>query len=181
MLLAMPLSATVYRGEIVPGSVSATVATGYDPVNGVSVTFRWTTLEPGNSIVVIENDLDYQGDNNSASRQIVQNDYVTNHVVVVDHFPAYGKYAAWGYYVASLVGDARHWASFPGPATGGLRLTSGARLWRLYASFSLPIRAHPSQWTSGFQPVAGGRPEPLSRRSHPVARLHSYLEEFARV
>ncbi len=65
ILLAMPLSATVYRGEIVPGSVSATVGTGYDPVNGVSVTFRWTTLEPGNSIVVIENDLDYQGDNNS--------------------------------------------------------------------------------------------------------------------
>ena len=138
MLIAMPLSATVYRGAIVPGSVSATVANGYDPVNGVSVTFRWTTLEPGNSIVVIENDLDYQSDNNSSYRQVVQNDYVTNHVVMVNHFPAYGKYATWGYYVASVVGDARHWATFPGPASAACGYPPAPGCGGYYLTFNLP-------------------------------------------
>ncbi|MGA2688437.1 MAG: hypothetical protein ABSE85_10245, partial [Candidatus Korobacteraceae bacterium] len=35
VLIAMPLSATVYHGEVVPTSVSATVGTTFDPVNGV--------------------------------------------------------------------------------------------------------------------------------------------------
>ena len=180
-MVALPLSATVYRGEIVPTSVSATVSSTFDPVNGVSVTFRWTTLEPGNSIVVIENDLDYQSDNNSASRQIVQNDYTTKHVVVVDHFPAYGKYATWGYYVASFVGDARQWATFPGPGDHALCLAAATGCGGDYASFNLLYWAHASQRASSFQPVASGRPERLPRRSQPVARLHSHLEKFARV
>ncbi len=109
ILIATPLSATVNPGEIIPGSVVVTVpAPGiYDPVNGVSITFQWQTVHPGNSIVIIENDLDYQGNDNSSSRQIVQNDYTTNHVVVVDHFPEYSIYPTWGYYVASQVNYGR--------------------------------------------------------------------------
>jgi hypothetical protein len=165
ILVALPLSATVYRGEIVPTSVSATVSSTFDPVNGVSVTFRWTTLEPGNSIVVIENDLDYQSDNNSASRQIVQNDYTTKHVVVVDHFPAYGKYATWGYYVASFVGDARQWATFPGPATTPCASPPAPGCGGYYASFDLPtaptLPNGPlvfSLWPVGGQNVYQGDP-----------------------
>ncbi|MGA2373448.1 MAG: hypothetical protein ACLPPV_01170 [Candidatus Korobacteraceae bacterium] len=124
MLIALPLSATVNSGEIIPGSVSATVSSSYDPLNGVSVTFQWTTLHPGNSIVVIENDVDYHGNTNTPSRQIVQNDNATNHVVVVNHFPAYSTYATWGYYVASHVvvgrcnvvqAECSAWATYPGP------------------------------------------------------------------
>ena len=125
LLLATPLSATVNPGEIVQNTVSATIGTTYDPVNGVSVTFQWQTLHPGNSIVVIENDLDYQGNDNSSSRQIVQNDFTTNHVVVVDHFPAYSIDPTWGFYVASQVFHQRCniareatcpiWATYPGP------------------------------------------------------------------
>ena len=103
ILMTTPLSATVNSGVIIPSSVTATVGTTYDPVNGVSVTFQWQTTYPGNSIVVIENDLDYAGNDNSSSRQIVQNDFTTNHVVVVDHFPAYSINPTWGYYVASQV------------------------------------------------------------------------------
>jgi hypothetical protein len=127
LLIATPLSATVNSGEIIPSSVTVTVpAPGiYDPVNGVSITFQWQTVHPGNSIVVIENDLDYQGNDNSSSRQIVQSDYTTNHVVVVDHFPEYSIYPTWGFYVASQVNyghcnSARQavctvWATYPGP------------------------------------------------------------------
>ncbi len=125
VLIATPLLATVDPGEI--SNVSATVGTTYDPVNGVSVTFQWTTVHPGNSIVVIENDLDYAGNDNSSARQIVQNDNTTNHVVVVDHFPVYSIFPTWGYYVASVVltrqcPNAMHavcptWATYPGPPT----------------------------------------------------------------
>ena len=64
-------------------------------------------MHPGNSIVIIENDINLQQNNNSPSRQIVQNDFTTNHVVVVDHFPAYHVSSLWGYYVASYVGMAQ--------------------------------------------------------------------------
>jgi hypothetical protein len=127
VLIATPLRATVNSGEIIPGSVSATISSTYDPVNGYSVTFQWTTVHPGNSIVVIENDLNYEQTNNSPSRQIDQSDHTTNHVVLVDHFPAYSEYSTWGYYVASNVGLTHcptakqavctEWATFPGPAT----------------------------------------------------------------
>ena len=128
LLTATSASATIDSGEIVPGSVSATVSSTYDPVNGMSVTFRWTTQHVGNSIVIIENSVDYFETNNAPTRQIVQNDSTTNHVVVVDHFPAYSPYATWGYYVASVVAIPRcsvtqaicHvWATYPGPATNG--------------------------------------------------------------
>jgi len=148
ILIATPLSATVNSGQIIPGSVTVTVPGPgiYDPVNGVSITFQWQTLYPGNSVVVIENDLDYQGTDNSSSRQIVQNDYTTNHVVVVDHFPEYSIYPTWGYYVASLVRlpqcpNARsaictEWATYPGPPVAGCNQNSPPYC---YLSFSLPM------------------------------------------
>ena len=126
ILIVTPLSATTFSGEIVQSSVSATVSRTYDPVNGYSVTFQWQTHHPGTSIVIIENDQDYQQGSNSSSRQIVQNDHTTNHVVVVDHFPAYSQFATWGYYVASRVAVGRcnavsavctSSASYPGPPT----------------------------------------------------------------
>jgi len=161
MLIAMPLSATVFSGEIVPGSVSATVSSTYDPVNGVSVTFQWTTLNPGNSIIVVENDVDYYRNDNTPSRQIVQNDNTTNHVVVVNHFPAYGTYATWGYYVASLVrlthcatanqAVCTAWATYPGPGS--------------YLTFNLPTSPTDpngplvfSMWPVGGQNVYQGDP-----------------------
>ncbi len=125
-LLIAPLSATVDPGEIIPTSVSASISPTYDTVNGYSVTFQWTTVHPGNSIVVIETDLDYNGNNNSPARRIVQNDFTYHHMVVVDHFPAYSPYPTWGYYVASVVAAGRCnvfqaectiWATYPGPAT----------------------------------------------------------------
>jgi hypothetical protein len=131
--------ATIDPGEIIPSSVSATLSTTYDPINGYSVTFQWTTLHPGNSIVVIENSVDFGGNNNAPTRQVVQNDNSTNHTVVVDHFPAYSPYATWGYYVASNVGiphcSVRNaichaFASYPGPASDG-----GS-----FAQFNLPTQ-----------------------------------------
>jgi hypothetical protein len=130
-MLAVPLLATVNSGEIVASSVSATVSGTFDPVNGYSVTFRWTTVHASNSVVVIEDSDDYHGSNNYTNRQIVQNDYVTTHTVVVDHFPAYRYTATWGYYVASrqqggaiwrvptgtLSQPGGAWATYPGPAT----------------------------------------------------------------
>ena len=165
VLIAMPLSATVYHGEVVPTSVSATVGTTFDPVNGVSVTFRWTTVDPGNSIVVIENDLDYQAENNSSFRQVVQDDYTTNHVVVVNHFPAYGTYATWGYYVASFVGEARQWATYPGPATATCGSPPAPGCGGYYKTFNLPTSPTDedgslvfSLWPVGGQNVYQGDP-----------------------
>jgi len=172
VMIAMPLFATVVPGEIIPGSVSATVGTTYDPVNGVSVTFQWTTVHRGNSIVIIENDLDYQGNDNSSSRQIVQNDFTTNHVVVVDHFPAYSNYPTWGYYVASQV-DFGHcsaatvavcpvWATYPGPPTPGCSQSSPPYC---YLWFNLPDNPTDpngplvfSMWPVGGQNVYQGDP-----------------------
>lgn len=128
ILTAPAAFATIDSGEIVQSSVSATISNTYDPVNGYSVTFQWTTLHPGNSIVVIENSVDYGSNNNAPTRQIIQSDSGTNHTVVVDHFPAYSPYATWGYYVASSVGVphcsvrtavCHVFASYPGPASGG--------------------------------------------------------------
>ena len=128
VLATTPLFATIHPGEIIPGSLSATVSSTFDPVNGYSVTFQWQTVHPGNSIVVIENPFDYWANNNAPSRQIVQNTMTTNHVVVVDHFPAYNIYGTWGYYVASNVSVPRcsvrtavchSWATYPGPVTSG--------------------------------------------------------------
>ena len=79
-----------------------------------------------------------KADNNSPFRQVVQDDYTTNHVVVVDHFPAYGKYATWGYYVASFVGEARQWASFPGPATATCASPPAPGCGGKYNTFVLP-------------------------------------------
>ena len=150
ILVVTPSSATTFSGEIIQSSVSATVSSTYDPVNGYSVTFQWQTNHKGNSIVVIENDQDYAGNDNSSSRQIVQNDYTTNHVVVVDHFPAYAQFPTYGYYVASHVGVGRcnalnaectADASYPGPpnpSCGPLPLPA------CYLSFNLPYTAPPS-------------------------------------
>ena len=98
---ARPSFATIDPGEIT--NLSATMSSTFDPVNGYSVTFAWHTNHPGNSIVIIETPFDYWADNNAPSRQIVQNESTTDHVVVVDHFPAYNIYGTWGYYVASNV------------------------------------------------------------------------------
>src|SRR5690242_8039929 len=92
LLAVAPVFGTVSSGEIVASSVSAQVGTTVDPVNGVSVTFRWRTVHPGNSIVIIENPSDYHVPNNTPTRQVVQNDNTTDHVVVVDHFPVYSTY-----------------------------------------------------------------------------------------
>jgi hypothetical protein len=128
LLAATPLFATIDSGEIVQSSVSASLSGTYDPIRGYSVTFQWTTLHPGNSIVVIENSVDFVSNNNAPTRQIVQNDNTTTHVVVVDHFPAYSPYATWGYYVASNVSVphcsvrtalCHAFAAYPGPASGG--------------------------------------------------------------
>ena len=54
LVWAMPLTATVNSGEIVATSVAASVGSTIDPVNGVSVTFTWTTTHPSSSIVIIE-------------------------------------------------------------------------------------------------------------------------------
>jgi hypothetical protein len=185
----MPLCATVYHGEIIPSSVSATVGTTYDPVNGVSVTFRWTTVDPGNSIIVIENDLDYQGVDNSPSRQIVQNDYTTRHVVVVDHFPAYHAYATWGYYVASFIGVGRRWATFPGPATAACGGTPLPGCGGYYLTFNLPTSPTDSNgplvfslWPVGGQNVYQGDPTqspactPTSKSSRECNDLYVALQ-----
>jgi hypothetical protein len=132
---ATPLFATIDSGEIY--NVSAVVSGTYDPINGYSVTFTWSTKHPGNSIVIIENSVDYWSNNNTPTRQIIQNDNTMTHTVVVDHFPAYSPYATWGYYVASNVGVPRCsvkmaicpvFATYPGPVTG-----SG-----YYLTFTLP-------------------------------------------
>lgn len=118
LLQPLSLSATVNSGEIVPGTVTATVSPTIDPVNGVSVVFRWTTLHPSNSYVMIENPENYAGNDNESTRQIFSALLTTNHVVTVDHFPAYDYYGVWGYYVASQQANGT-WASYPGPATAG--------------------------------------------------------------
>ena len=124
---AAPLLASVNSGEIIASSVSATVSNTFDPVNGYSVRFRWTTVHPGNSIVVIEDPNDYHANNNYSNRQIVQNDNVTNHTVIVDHFPAYSYSATWGYYVASRQGGGAVWGA---PIGNGLRQPGG--IWATY-------------------------------------------------
>ncbi len=174
-LAALPLFATVDAGEIVPGSVSATLSSTFDPVNGYSVTFQWTTLHPGNSIVVIEDDVAYAGNDNTPSRQIVQNGSTTQHVVVVDHFPAYSTYATWGYYVASIVdtpicGNATHaicprWATYPGPATRDCGSQPFPGCGGSYLTFTLPTSpTNPNgalvftMWPVGGQNVYQGDP-----------------------
>ena len=74
VVFSVPLFATVNSGEIIANSVSATVSRTFDPVNGYSITFRWTTLHRSNSIVVIEDSDDYASNNNYSTRQIVQSD-----------------------------------------------------------------------------------------------------------
>ena len=136
--------------EIDPASLSATVNPGYDPVNGVSVTFQWTTVDPGNSIVIIENDVNYAGNDNSPSRQIIQNDHTTHHVVTVDHFPAYSLYPTWGYYVASVVSKSyprcgtirtsvcTFLATYPGPQTPNCSSPPAPGCGGWFATFDLP-------------------------------------------
>ena len=137
LLVSPHLSATVNSGEIVSNSVTATVGTTFDPVNGVSVTFRWRTNHAGNSIVIIESSSDYTGNNNSPVRQIVQNDNTTNHTVVVDHFPAYSPYPTWGYYVASHQQNGT-WATYPGPATGACGSPPAPGCGGSYLTFNMP-------------------------------------------
>jgi hypothetical protein len=127
VLVSAQLYATVNSGEIVPSSVTATINSGFDPVNGVSITFRWTTVHASNSIVIIENSTDYAGANNTPTRQVTNSTLTTTHVVTVDHFPAYSTYATWGYYVASEQSNGT-WATYPGPATNG----------GTYLTFTLP-------------------------------------------
>ncbi len=111
---SVSLTATVNSGEIVASSVSATVSNTIDPVNGVSVTFTWTTQHASNSIVIIENPTDYSGNNNVPTRQVTDDTLTTSHRMVVDHFPAAA--GTWAYYVVSQRRNGT-WASYPGPAT----------------------------------------------------------------
>src|SRR3974377_1160621 len=113
---SMRLEATINSGEIIASSVTATVNSTVDPVNGVSVTFRWTTKNPSNSFVLIENPSDYSAGNSVPTRQVANNTLTTSHLVVVDHFPpAAGPWACYA------VSREQHgtWASYPGPGGGG--------------------------------------------------------------
>ena len=190
--------ATVYPGEIVPNSVTATVSSTFDPVNGYSVTFQWTTLHAGNSIVIIENSSDYNSNNNVPTRQIVQNDATTNHVVVVDHFPAYTPYPTWAYYVASNVGVlhctvrqaiCHAWATYPGPETGSCGNSPFPGCGGYYLQFTLPtMPTNPngplvfSQWPIGGQNVYQGDPTqspactPTSKSSRECNDLYVALQ-----
>ena len=111
---SVPVQATVNSGEIVASSVYVTVSKVIDPVNGMTVTFKWVTVNPSNSIVIIENPADYSAGNNVPTRQVVNNTVTKSHVVVVDHFPTTAN--TWAYYVASQQPNGV-WASYPGPAT----------------------------------------------------------------
>ncbi|HUI84378.1 MAG TPA: hypothetical protein VL240_09150 [Candidatus Binatia bacterium] len=193
----MPLFATV-GSDIVPSSVSATVSSTFDPVNGYSVTFQWTTLHPGNSIVIIENPVDYTVNNNTPIRQVVQNDMTTNHVVVVDHFPAYSEFATWGYYVASQIElvhcNARQvvcnaWSTYPGPATGACGSPPAPGCGGYYLTFTM--RTSPTNptgplaftmWPIGAQNVYQGDPSqgpactPTSKNSRECNDLYFALQ-----
>ena len=147
---AAPLLASVNSGEIIASSVSATVSNTFDPVNGYSVRFRWTTVHPGNSIVVIEDPDDYRANNNYSNRQIVQDDNVTNHTVIVDHFPAYSYSATWGYRLRRFV-SYLHDAHCP----------------------------HQPQRPARIYSVAGRRFERLSGRSRGDAILYPHREKLA--
>jgi len=200
MLLAAPLFATVDPGEIIPTSVMAQPSTTYDPVNGYSVTFYWQTVHPGNSIVIIENDINFQQNNNSPSRQIVQNDFTTNHVVVVDHFPAYHVSEVWAYYVASYVSMSypqcptvrsaicHQWATYPGPATPNCGNPPAPGCGGVYSEFQLwnpPNPANPlvfTMWPIGGQNVYQGDPSqqpactPTSKSSRECNDLYVVLQ-----
>jgi hypothetical protein len=173
-VFSAPLLASVNSGEIIASSVSATVSSTFDPVNGYSVRFRWTTIHPGNSIVMIEDSDDYGSNNNYSNRQIVQNDNVTNHTVVVDHFPAYRYSATWGYYVASQQPSAGPpsaqrrggiWATYPGPATARCDSNHIPGCGGSYLTFRLPTApTNPNGtlaftlWPIGAQNVYQGDP-----------------------
>ena len=197
LFAASPLWATVKPGEIIPGSVSATVSSTFDPVNGYSVTFQWQTVHPGNSIVIIENSGDFNANNNSPSRQIVQNDVTTNHVVVVDHFPGYTTTPTWGYYVASQVGVpqcnsraslCRFWATYPGPATAACGNPPAPGCGGSYLSFSINNPPDPNGplvfalWPIGGQNVYQGDPTqspactPTSKASRECNDLYINLQ-----
>ena len=198
ILFAPPASATIDSGQIIPGSVSATVGTTFDPVNGVSVTFQWQTINPGNSIVIIENPFDYYANNNEPTRQIVQNDFTTNHVVVVDHFPAYSQYGTWGYYVASNVNFTRCTArsavchvlaTYPGPATLGCGSPPSYGCGGYYLTFTMPtMPTNPNgqlvftMWPIGGQNVYQGDPtqspacSPTSKNSRECNDLYVALQ-----
>ena len=155
-VLSVPLLATVNPGEIIASSVSATVSSTFDPIKGYSVTFRWTTVSPSNSIVVIEDSDDYGANNNYPNRQIVQNDNVTNHRVVVDHFPAYRYSATWGYYVASWQ-QSGTWATYPGPATATCTSLHIPGCGGSYLIFTLPTAPTNPNGTLAFTlwPIGG--------------------------
>ena len=175
-VFSVPLFATVNSGEIIPSSVSATLSSTFDPINGYSVTFRWTTVHPSNSIVVIEDSQDYRGANSSPTRQIVQNDNVTNHTVVVDHFPAYRDSPTWGYYVASWqrsgIPSMRRqngtWATYPGPASSACGFAHIPGCGGSYLTFTLSTApTNPNGalvftlWPIGGQNVYQGDPTQL--------------------
>lgn len=165
-VFSAPLFATVNSGEVIASSVSATVSRTFDPVNGYSVTFRWTTLHRSNSIVVIEDSDDYGSNNNYSNRQIMQNDNVTNHVVVVDHFPAYRYSGTWGYYVVSRqplgpTPNARQqfgaWATYPGPPTAQCNSLHVPGCGGSYLTFVLPTAPTGPNGTLAFTlwPIGG--------------------------
>lgn len=200
LLLATPLLASVDSGEIIPSSVYAQPSTTYDPVNGYSVTFYWQTVHPGNSIVIIENDINYQQNNNSPSRQIIQNDSTTNHVVVVDHFPGYHVAQTWAYYVASYVGLAQpycpnareaichRWATYPGPATPNCSSPPAPGCGGNYSTFDLWTLPNPDNplvftlWPVGALNVYQGDPTqqpactPTSKSSRECNDLYAVLQ-----
>lgn len=128
------LNATVNSGEIIASSVSATVGSAVDPVNGVSVTFTWTTGNPSNSIVIIENPADYSASLNVPTRRVVDNTLTTNHQVVVDHFPSAS--ATYAYYVVSQQQDGT-WATYPGPATQACGVPAIAGCGGTYKTFAI--------------------------------------------
>jgi hypothetical protein len=112
LALCMPLNAVVNPGEIIASSVAAAVGSTIDPVNGVSVTFRWTTNNLSNSVVIIENSSDYAAGNGVPTTQVASSTMTKSHQVVVNHFPAAS--GTYGYYVVSQQQNGT-WASYPGP------------------------------------------------------------------
>jgi len=164
LLLSASLLATVNPGEISPPTVSATVSSTIDPVNGVSVVFRWTTTHPSTSYVMIENPDNYNGNDNQSTRQIYNSAVTTNHVVTVDHFPAYSYHGTWGYYVASQQTSGT-WASYPGPATAGCGSPPFPGCGGSYLTFNLPTSPTDPNgplifalWPIGGQNVYQGAP-----------------------
>jgi hypothetical protein len=158
LVWAMPLTATVNSGEIVATSVTASVGSTIDPVNGVSVTFTWTTKHASNSIVIIENPNDYSQNNNVPTRQVANSTLTTSHQVVVDHIPAAA--GTWAYYVVSQQQNGVS-ASYPGPqsaACGSPALPACGGTYKTFAVSAYNAAGTPlsALWPTGSKSVYQG-------------------------